>query len=102
MTPHPSGHPAGTGRLPARTPTGERIITGSTIRAARAWTAARVDVLADVLADWTCAERVLAVVGALVAGVGSIDTEDLDRALREPETVDCALDLLAELGVGCA
>lgn len=96
MIPDPFGHPAGTGRPPAPDP-GERVITGAQLRSTREWLAART----DVLADWTCAERVLATVGALVAGGGTVAGDDLAAALRDQDTVDVALDLLTDAGVGC-
>lgn len=79
-------------------PTTDRVIPGANHRSARDWLEAR----AELLADWSCSERVLVTVAALLAGVGSIDREDLQAALREVETVDCALDLLADVGLGCA
>lgn len=74
-----------------------RAITAAQYRAAREWVEART----DLLADWSTAEKVLAAVAALIAGVGSVDQAELRRALHEVETVDAALDLLAACGVGC-
>lgn len=79
-------------------PPAGRVIPGQRIRAARDYLAARTELL-DRL---PCPERVLLALGALVAGVGSIDCVDLLAALTEPDTVELALALLDEIGVPCA
>jgi hypothetical protein len=74
-----------------------RVIPGANIRATREWLAPRV----EQLDDWSCPERVLVVVGALLAGVGSTTGSDLTAAIGEPDTVDLALLLLLEVGLAC-
>ncbi len=101
---NPGGHPAGTGRPTARTlaraGTAERVIPGAAHRAARDFLAHNT----DQLAGFTCAERVTAVVAVLVTPPGDAEFTgaDLLAALREPDTVDLALDMLTDAGLGCA
>lgn len=74
-------------------PAGPRRITANTYRAAAAWTAATC------FDGWAWADRVTAVVAALIEDPrGVVDGDDLAAALREPATVDVALDLLARAG----
>lgn len=92
MTPAPAPAPA------FLAPTLARVIPGAAIRSTRDWLTADH---ADVFADWTCAERVLATIGALLAGVGSFQCSELLDALTDPDVVDLALDLLTDTGLGC-
>lgn len=77
-----------------------RIIPGQRIHLARAWTQLR----AFQLAPMDCAERVILVVAQLVSEPGhpDVDRAQLAAAITEPDTIDLALDLLAEAGVPCA
>lgn len=75
-----------------------RVIPGGRIRAASAYLLDR----GDELLGFTCAERVLVALGALLASGGIIDGADLAAATTEPDTVDLALHLLAEAGLHCA
>lgn len=76
---------------------GRRRITATRYRAARTWTQAQC------FDGWTMAERVMAVVAALIEDDrGVVHGDDLAAALREPPTVDCALDLLGLAGASCA
>lgn len=77
----------------------DRVVSGTVLRQTREWIAD----CAELLADWTCAERVLAVVAQLVGdAAGGVVADALLAALREVDTVDLALDLLSDAGVPCA
>ncbi len=97
--PHPSGHPAGTGRPTVRPLTDvDRVIPGAQLRLTRD----AITDHADQLRTFDCTGRVLAVVGWLVGdAAGGIVPDVLAAALREVDTVDLALDLLTDAGLGC-
>lgn len=77
---------------------GERVITGEQHRAARQLTVdqrRRLEVS-------TCAERVILIVGSLIADRdGWFRTEDLRAATHDVDLVDVALDVLTDAGLGC-
>lgn len=83
-------------RTPAPAP-GRRRITAHRYRTVRAWTAAQC------FDGWAMADRVMAVVAALIEDdAGVVHGDELAVAIRETATVDCALDLLGLSGATCA
>lgn len=77
----------------------DRVIPGSVLRDAREW----IEDQRGHLAHFDCVGRVLATVGFLVGdAAGGVVPDVLAAALREVDTVDLALDLLADAGLGCA
>ena len=81
---------------PPLTPARRRI-TANRYRAAHAWTRAQC------FDGWPWPDRVMAVVAALIEDDhGVVHGDDLADAIREPATVDVALDLLRLSGASCA
>lgn len=82
---------------PAPVDRGPRRITAARYRAAHAWTRAQC------FDGWPWSDRVMAVVAALIEDDrGIVHGDDLATAIREPATVDVALDLLGLSGASCA
>lgn len=78
---------------------GDRVITGARLRAAHTWAQEQ----RTNLVRFDCAGRVLATVGFLIGDdTGAVTADDLQAALRDVDTVDVALDLLTDTGLGCA
>lgn len=78
------------------TPTGRKL-TAARYRSVADWTRGQC------FDGWPMADQVMAVVAALIEDDrGIVDGADLTLAIREPATVDLALDLLGLSGAACA